>query len=43
MADIRHRLVIKTEPEKVYEAITTQQGLEAGGVNKLLLNLKLDL
>lgn len=27
MAEIKHKLVIKTTPEKVYEAITTQQGL----------------
>jgi uncharacterized protein YndB with AHSA1/START domain len=27
MADIRHRLVIKAPPEKVYQAITTQEGL----------------
>ena len=27
MADIRHKLVIKVAPEKVYEAITTQEGL----------------
>ncbi|HEV8285889.1 MAG TPA: SRPBCC domain-containing protein [Chitinophagaceae bacterium] len=27
MADIRHKLVIKTSSEKVYEAITTQEGL----------------
>lgn len=27
MADIRHKLVIKTAPEKVYQAITTQEGL----------------
>jgi uncharacterized protein YndB with AHSA1/START domain len=29
MADIRHKLVIKTNPQKVYDAITTQQGLES--------------
>jgi uncharacterized protein YndB with AHSA1/START domain len=28
MADIRHNLVIKTTPEKVYDAVTTQAGLE---------------
>jgi uncharacterized protein YndB with AHSA1/START domain len=27
MADIRHKLVIKAPPEKVYEGITTQEGL----------------
>jgi uncharacterized protein YndB with AHSA1/START domain len=27
MADIRHNVVIKAAPEKIYEAITTQQGL----------------
>lgn len=27
MADIKHKLVIKTAPEKVYEAIITQEGL----------------
>jgi len=29
MADIRHNLVIKVAPEKVYDAITTQAGLES--------------
>jgi uncharacterized protein YndB with AHSA1/START domain len=29
MADIRHKLVIKTSAEKVYEAVTTQKGLES--------------
>ena len=29
MADIRHNIVIKAAPEKIYEAITTQQGIEA--------------
>jgi uncharacterized protein YndB with AHSA1/START domain len=29
MADIKHKLVIKTSPEKVYEAVTTQKGLES--------------
>lgn len=27
MPEIRHNLIIKTNPEKVYEAITTQEGL----------------
>lgn len=27
MADIRHNVVIKATPEKIYEAITTQEGL----------------
>ena len=27
MPEIRHNVIIKTTPEKVYEAITTQQGL----------------
>lgn len=27
MTDIRHNVVIKTTPEKIYEAITTQEGL----------------
>lgn len=27
MPEIRHTLIIKTNPEKVYEAITTQEGL----------------
>lgn len=29
MADIKHKLVIKTAPEKVFKAITTQEGLES--------------
>ena len=29
MADIRHNIVIKATPEKIYEAISTQQGIEA--------------
>jgi uncharacterized protein YndB with AHSA1/START domain len=29
MADIRHNVVIKTTPEKVYNAVTTQEGIEA--------------
>ena len=29
MADIKHKLVIKAAPEKVYEAVTTQKGLES--------------
>lgn len=29
MADIRHNVVIKATPEKVYQAVTTQEGLEA--------------
>ncbi len=29
MEDILHRVVIKATPEKIYEAITTQQGIEA--------------
>jgi uncharacterized protein YndB with AHSA1/START domain len=29
MADIRHKLVIKVNPEKVYKAITTQEGIES--------------
>lgn len=29
MADIRHKLIIKTSSEKVYEAVTTQKGLES--------------
>jgi uncharacterized protein YndB with AHSA1/START domain len=29
MADIRHKLVIKTLPEKIYEAVTTQKGIES--------------
>ena len=29
MADIRHNIVIKAAPEKIYEAISTQQGIEA--------------
>lgn len=29
MPDIRHRLLINTPPEKVYDAITTQEGLSA--------------
>lgn len=28
MADIRHNLTIKVNPEKVYKAITTKEGLE---------------
>lgn len=28
MADIRHNVVIKATPEKVYKAVTTQDGLE---------------
>ena len=27
MPEIRHNVIIKTTPEKVYEAITTQEGL----------------
>ncbi|GAA4320003.1 SRPBCC domain-containing protein [Compostibacter hankyongensis] len=27
MADIRHNVVIKAAPEKIYEALTTQEGL----------------
>ncbi|RPD40599.1 SRPBCC family protein [Chitinophaga barathri] len=29
MADIRHNLVIKAAPGKVYQAVTTQEGLES--------------
>ncbi|RAJ76664.1 activator of Hsp90 ATPase-like protein [Chitinophaga dinghuensis] len=29
MADIKHKLVIKTSPDKVYSAITTQEGIES--------------
>ncbi|WP_018344384.1 SRPBCC family protein [Cytophaga aurantiaca] len=29
MVDIKHKLVIKTSPEVVYDAVTTQQGLES--------------
>jgi uncharacterized protein YndB with AHSA1/START domain len=29
MAEIRHNVVIKTTPEKIYEAITTQEGLSS--------------
>src|SRR4051812_48183534 len=29
MADIRHKLVIKVNPQKVYEAVTTQEGIES--------------
>lgn len=28
MADIRHNVVIKATPQKIYEAITTQEGIE---------------
>src|SRR5438045_1343688 len=28
MAEIRHNVVIKTTPEKVYKAVTTQEGIE---------------
>ncbi len=28
MAEIRHNVVIKASPEKIFDAITTQQGLE---------------
>jgi len=28
MADIRHNVVIKVTPEKVYKAVTTQEGIE---------------
>lgn len=28
MADIRHNVVIKTAPGKVYDAVTTQEGIE---------------
>ena len=29
MADIKHNVVIKATPEKVYQAVTTQEGIEA--------------
>jgi len=29
MADIRHNVVIKATPEKIYQAVTTQEGIEA--------------
>ena len=29
MAEIRHNVVIKATPEKVYKAVTTQEGLES--------------
>jgi len=29
MADIKHRLTIKVAPEKVYQAVTTQEGIES--------------
>ena len=41
--EIRINVAIKATPEKVYKAVTTQEGLRVGGVNIPQPNLSWDL